>query len=91
MGWRAWLLFSKWKQEKEISIRIAKRVMNRLLNQKMYFAFTSWYRKAMVETIRLKHLEDIKENQKEYLEYRKESMAKMTDMQSKHLKRSSYS
>ena len=85
MGWRAWLLFSKWKQEKEISIRIAKRVINRLMNQKMYIAFRSWYRKAMVETIRLKHLEDIRENEKEHIKYREESMAKITVMRSKHL------
>ena len=90
MGWRAWLLFSKWKQEKEISIRIAKRVMNRLMNQKLYFAFTSWYRKAVVETIRLNHLEDIRENEKEHLKYREESMAKITSMQSKHLEEKKY-
>ena len=76
MGWRAWLVFAKWKKEKEISVRIAKRVLMRLLNQKMYFAFSTWHRKAIVESIRLQHLKSIEETEQKHRQYRQESEEK---------------
>ena len=54
-GWTAWKVFLKSLDDQEVSVRIAKRVLARLLNQKLHFAFNSWHRHAVVSTLYIQH------------------------------------
>jgi len=83
-GWTAWKVFLKSLDDQEVSVKIAKRVMARLLNQKMHFAFNTWHRHAVVSTLYIQHRNHLAEGEAERCALEEQNKHMLGELEEKH-------